>query len=195
MSDLIYGVPAATVNGFDAAYIASKDPQLQALWAKRIAGNVDGGSLIAEAEALARSGDALVLGECDAWGETPYFFMATKKIAGYAWWPNMMQPVPGSPSGFSDPNVRPPGALRVSIDPADFPPFNPPVITPPAAPSLIGNFMAFQINGKDVYSCAAQNHFAEAFPAKDAAGNVYLYHLLGSPAADPLERTGVWLKQ
>ncbi len=196
MSETIWGLDAARVNAFTDAYVKSKDLALQALWAKRLASNVDGGSLITEAEALAKGGDSLVLGEVDAWGECPLIFMITKKNAGYEWFPNMMQAVPGSPEGYGDPNVRPPGALRVSTDPNDFKPFTPPVVTPPAHHSVIGNsFGGFQIDGHEVFSAAAQDHFPEGFPVVGQDGSTYKYHLMGNPAADPLERTGVWLKQ
>lgn len=209
MNATIWGFDLATAQALQKAYALSRPPEIQALLAKRATPNlavppltyVDGPELYFEAQQLGKQG-LLVDGEIDGYGTLVIAAMTERLNSGYAWWVNIMQPVPGSPVGYSDPNVRPPGALKVSINPADFPPFNPPVVTPAPPASVIGPAFggSYQLPGPDgalhdVYSCAAQVHFTQWTVAEDASGAKYWYDLLGSPAVDLLERIGVWLKQ
>lgn len=75
------------------------------------------------------------------WGWDPFLTMTMREWYGYTWVPSAFQPqvavapglwVPGVPS--YDPLNIPPGAVRVSTDPADYPPFRPPKPAPTPAP-------------------------------------------------------------
>jgi hypothetical protein len=79
--------------------------------------------------------------------------MKLRIFYGYKWVPNALQPPvqiapgltqPGSTLTPYDPNSPPPGAIKVSIDPKDFPPFDPPPpppqpITVPVGGQAVGN--------------------------------------------------------
>ncbi len=74
------------------------------------------------------------------WGWSPFKVMKLRIDYGYTWTPNALQPpvqlAPGlSGSGLNlvpyDPNNPPGGAIKVSLDLADYPAFDPPV---PATP-------------------------------------------------------------
>jgi len=121
---------------FNALYYASKPPAVAAL--KDIG---DDGKRVAAANALAIQGYVIDL-QIDGLGDDPFWYMTFRKENGYTWWPSALQPpiseLPGL-AGFPgvtpyDPLHPPPGSIKVSIDPADYPPFNPPkpVVPPPA---------------------------------------------------------------
>lgn len=102
---------------------------------------------------LARQG-YLIDVPIQVWGWDPYLTMALRQSFGYTWVSSaLLAPVmvaPGLP-GFGtlpayDPKNPPPGSIKVSLDPADYPPFDPPVtvtvVTPPAVPvgqQAVGN--------------------------------------------------------
>lgn len=195
----IWGLDAATDLAFRNAYIASRDPRLQAIWQKRLGSNVDAWELLSEALTLAKGGEVLVNLAVDGYGSDPLPWMLDMENQGYHSMWNALQPA-GNVSAYSmPPGQAPPGAVLVSSNIADFPPFAVPAPVPPPAPSVVGNFMSFQLLGADgkmhdVYGCSAQFHFAEGFPVV-VNGATFLYHMMGNPEMDPLNRTGVWLKQ
>ncbi len=73
------------------------------------------------------------------WGWDPYLVMQLRVQFGYTWVPSALQPqvaVPPGLPGFGnlpayDPLHPPAGSIRVSLNVADYPPFDPP--PPPAA--------------------------------------------------------------
>ena len=75
------------------------------------------------------------------WGWDPYKVMKLRLEYGYTWVPNALQPpvqmAPGlSGSGINlvpyDPKNPPGGAIKVSVNLADYPPFDPPIPLPPS---------------------------------------------------------------
>jgi hypothetical protein len=190
MADTIWGFPAAQVTTFDNAYKASFDPRIQALW-----GVADFDARKAEALALAQEGllidVPIMVYLCD-----PFVTQFLRKQYGLFWTPSGLQ-TPLSNASFGGPysvaSPQPVGALKVSIDPADYPAFvpPPPVPVPPPLPvATPGNDLGFKINGYEVFSSSAQQHYVEGTETPDQQ---YSYHLLGNPLTSPLERVGVWL--
>lgn len=127
--DGIYQTPQAI---FDSAYWKSKPPAVQALKP-----NGDGSDKSALAQDLALKGEIIDV-PIMVWGWDPYIVMTLRRDLGFTWVPSALQnPVqvvpglnfPGLPS--YDPSNPPKGSIKVSADPADFPPFIPP---PPPAP-------------------------------------------------------------
>jgi len=75
------------------------------------------------------------------WGWDPYKVMKLRLEYGYTWVPSALQPpvqmAPGlSGSGINlvpyDPNNPPGGTIKVSVNLADYPPFDPPIPLPPS---------------------------------------------------------------
>lgn len=118
---------------FDAAYEASLPPQVAAL--AQIA------DLLAretEAAMLATQGFTIDV-PIQVWGWDPYLVMTYRKQYGYTWVPSALQANISIAPGVSqpgttpyDPNHPPSGSIKVSTNPADFPPFDPPTVTVPA---------------------------------------------------------------
>ena len=87
----------------------------------------------------------------DLWGWDPYKVMALRVAYGYAWVPSALQaPVSAAP-GLSgpgitpyDPTKPPAGSIPVSLDPAAYPPFDPPV-TP------VGNIISDPVGAYENY--------------------------------------------
>jgi hypothetical protein len=78
------------------------------------------------------------------WGWDPYKVMKLRIDYGYTWVPNALQPPVGAAPGLTgpgiipyDPNNPPGGAIKVSLDLKDYPPFDPPApATPPPGVSF-----------------------------------------------------------
>ena len=118
---------------FDAAYQASLPPQVAALGQI-----VDFDARSLAASLLAMQGFTIDV-PINVWGWDPFLTMTYRTNYGYTWVPSALQPnisiAPGVVQPGTvvyDPNKPPPGSIKVSTNPADFPPF-----TPPAPPSLI----------------------------------------------------------
>jgi hypothetical protein len=121
-------------TAFDKAYWASQPPELQALPAI-----ADLGQRTTRAAALATQGfivDVPIM----VWGWDPYLVMSMRENYGYTWVPSALQTnisvAPGvtQPGAVAyDPTHPPPGSIKVSINVADYPPYNPP---PTPAPQL-----------------------------------------------------------
>lgn len=112
---------------FDAAYWASQPPELRA----RLDDDLQRAGL--RAVQLAAKGfivDVPIM----VWGWDPYLTMKLRSDFGYTWVPSALQPPPGNAPGAPisatgiayDPLKPPPGSIRVSLDPKDYPPFDPP---------------------------------------------------------------------
>lgn len=198
-SATIWGVDAATLTAFDNAYWASQPTAVQALKSRT---NVDAYAIIGNALALVRQG-YLIDQEIMAYGSDPYCQMLARKNFGYAWWVNATQSVPGNATnGYADPGVKPPGALLVSINPADFPAFVDPSKAPAPPASVVGNDLGFTISGSEVFAAGVvpgiaisqQPKFADGQRVTVASGS-YVYHVLNSGVIGASERVAVWLKQ
>lgn len=68
-------------------------------------------------------------------GDDPFKLMQNRATYGYTWVPNALMAAPrvapgmvdvGHPNDWYDPNNPPPGAIKVSVNPDDYPPFDPP---------------------------------------------------------------------
>lgn len=135
--------PALTAEQiFDNAYEASLPPETRALLATPEQED--------RAKALAMKGfiiDAPIM----IWGEGPWRAMTIRQSYGFTWVPSMLQPPIEMAPGIQvpgqipyDPANPPAGSIKVSTDPADFPPWPVPVVAaPPSTP-------AAQILGKQI---------------------------------------------
>lgn len=84
------------------------------------------------------------------WGWSPYKTMLLRQQYGYTWVPSALQPpvliIPGiGVPGMMpyDPFNPPKGSIKVSLDPKDYPPFDPPAPIKPPAPDAkaVGVYM------------------------------------------------------
>jgi hypothetical protein len=117
---------------FDKAYWAAHPPEVRALqsiddFEQRTARGAD----------LATKGFTIDV-PIMLWGWDPYLVMKLRTDFGYTWVPSALQPAVTIAPGLSapgaipyDPTHPPPGAIHVSINIGDFPPFDPPNPTPP----------------------------------------------------------------
>ena len=218
-----FNLDQATVNAFDAAYITWLAPAAASLQQQRVTNNppIDAFTMAGLADQLTLQGIKFH-SDIVKWGQDPYGWHISRYNQGFRSYPNNAQQDPHSTDGWEDPNPVnwAPGALPVNPDiNATYPdgskiwvPFIAPA--PPAPPpSVIGNPMpGFTINGMQVFAAGVvtgipvnqQPKFSEGFEYSLPAGifsigkvplpaGKYLYHLLGDPAMDPLERTAVWL--
>lgn len=97
-----------------------------------------------KAYALALSGELIDVA-IDAWGWDPYTIMGMRKDQGWTWIPSALQPpVPLGP-GINFPGLPaydaahpPAGTIKVSIDPADYPPYEKAPAPVPVNMNLVG---------------------------------------------------------
>lgn len=197
----IWGFPASTVTAFDAAYWASQPTAVQALKGASNANPPNGGlpENVILAQQLMQQGytiDVPVM----VWQFDPYMTMYLREfVDGFSWVPSAGQ-APGGGTG-----IIPPGAIKVSTNLADYPPFNPPPI--PVQPPLtnpIGPDMGFQMGATgvgapfnapcEVFSCSATDPNPVGYIYKSTAGAMYLKYALGSELMSPTQRVCVWLE-
>jgi hypothetical protein len=192
----VYNATAAEIAAFTKAYILSLDPELQASWNKRINNNpsLPYETMFLEMMAIAQKGRILLNFDVDCMGACPLLWMITMENQGYHSMWNALQPA-GNVSAYADPNPKnwPAGAVRVSSNINDWPPFLPVPPSPtPFDPSLVGVDMCFSepVDGVnyEVFSARAQAHFNEGY-----MNGAYMYHLMGHELMNPNQRTGVWL--
>jgi hypothetical protein len=122
---------------FDKAYWTSQPPELRALPVVE-----DFDQRVKRAADLASKGftvDVPIM----VWTWDPYLVMKNRQDYGYTWVPSALQPnisvAPGVNQPGSvpyDPTHPPAGSIRVSLNMADYPPFNPP---PPAPQQQAAN--------------------------------------------------------
>ncbi len=95
------------------------------------------------------------------WGWDPYKVMRLRMDFGYTWVPNALQPPLGAAPGLTGPGITPydpahppGGAIKVSIDPKDYPPFDPPApaVKPPGVQFSEGSPVGVQSVGNLYYS-------------------------------------------
>lgn len=142
----IFGFDAGTVETFDRAYVASKPTPVQALFAGDLGQQNSAGQAIQPLDAYARYELAVQLAQrgfiidedIDAHGADPYLTMLVREQYGNTWEPSAMQPAAEGPCT----GPVPAGAIKVSTNLADYPPFTPPAApeTPTAGP-LVGNLL------------------------------------------------------
>jgi hypothetical protein len=127
---------------FDALYLASLPPAVAALFKLPAAS----AARIAAAYQLAKSGTLIdYTVQVNGWDA---FDIMTDRIAlGETWVPSMLQSNLGQPDGIAepgeplqpgqtayDPSKPPAGSIKVSVNPADYPPFVPPTPVPTPTP-------------------------------------------------------------
>jgi len=125
------------------------------------------------------------------WGWDPYKVMVLRKQYGYTWVPSALQSpvqiapglsVPGSTLTPYDPLHPPPGAIKVSTDTADFPPFDPPVAPQPATDDPVGGQ-----NVGNIYYATPGEAYPDGAKFTDPRGT-FLKHVV----IYPFGRTGYW---
>jgi hypothetical protein len=128
---------ASSAAAFNAAYWAHQAPDVRAL--KDVA---DPSERAQRAASLAMQGlqiDVPIM----AWGFDPYLTMKMRRDYGFTWVPTATQPRVTIAPGLSAPGATPydpdhpiPGSIKVSLDLADYPPFDPPApVTPAPTPN------------------------------------------------------------
>ncbi|MBZ5609309.1 MAG: hypothetical protein LAP38_13685 [Acidobacteriia bacterium] len=132
----------ATQQQFNDAYRAFLPPELRELMAMPDGSPADAAAKTQRASDLAQKGftvDVPIM----VWNWDPYLVMQLRQQFGYTWVPSALQPpitvAPGLP-GFGtlssyDPLHPPAGSIRVSLNLADYPPFDPPAPPAPHTPA------------------------------------------------------------
>ena len=118
----------------DDIYWAAKPPAVRAL--RELPSGTDRDT---KAQALAQSGYLLDV-PIDVWNWDAVTTMGVRQQLGFTWVPSALQPPLNGQIGTGAP---PPGAIRVSVNAADYPPFDPPA--PPVLQST--NVVGWQIFG------------------------------------------------
>ena len=184
----LFGVNIDNLAAFDAAYIASKPPAIQALFGMNPQSNRP-----AEAYSLATQGYILDYW-IDAIGADPYLAMVQRTVVDqFVWVPSSLQAQPGNPYTMQSGPV-PPGAIKVSTNIADYPPFNPAPPVPPAAVSPIGSDLGFQIGGKEAFSAQAGDPYPANAVYTGTAGT-FVKTPVGTELMSAEQIVYVWLKQ
>jgi len=188
---------------FNGAYFLSQPPEIQALIRMNSPAyamppgapgtNADQSTIGSTAATLAQKGFAVDV-PIMVWGWDPYLTMSLRQSAGYTWVPTALQaPMMVAPNlpGFGtlpayDPNNPPAGSIKVSLNLADYPPFDPPapavpvpVVTDPVGLQSVGNLYLSVVG--DAYPDGAQY--------SDARGT-FLKHV----TITPFGRTTYWEK-
>jgi len=124
---------------FDAAYWASQPEPVATLQSIS-----DPAARQAAAATLAAQGYVIDV-PIDAWSWDPYQVMTLRQQYGYTWVPSALQPPVAIAPGLGQPGVLPydplnppKGSIKVSTNPADFPPIHPPVVAAPLSTVLVG---------------------------------------------------------
>lgn len=112
----------------DAIYIASKHPDVRALFDLP-----SGATRDAKAQQLAQAGHILDVA-IDVWNWDPVTTMGCRVQLGFSWVPSALQ---APLNGAIGTGPVPPGAIKVSVNAADYPPYDPPV-TPIVATNVVG---------------------------------------------------------
>lgn len=196
---VIWGVDFSNVSLTPDIYWNAQAPAVRAL--RNLTVNA---ARIKQAQALAVAG-YVIDAQIHGFGQDPLIEMLVRKNQGFTWVPNAMQaPIqvmpgltfPGLPS--YDPANPPPGSIKVSLDAADYPPFDPLPPPVPVTAAHIGPDFMFQMANAagvmcEVFASNATEHFPEGHVYTDPSGS-YSYHILGAEMMSPSQRTAVWLK-
>jgi hypothetical protein len=128
------------------------------------------------------------------WGWDPYLVMKLRQDFGYTWVPSALQPAVTIAPGISSPGMvaydvthPPSGAIHVSTNISDYPPFNPPpaqVVSPAANNDPVG----LQSVGV-LYLSVPGETYADGQRTTDARGT-FLKHVV----ITPFGRTNYWEK-
>ena len=117
------------------------------------------------------------------WGWDPYKVMKLRLEYGYTWVPNALQSPVGAAPGLKgpgitpyDPDNPPGGAIKVSLNLADYPPFDP----PPAPAAVQTTPVGAQSVGNVYYSLPGDVGFQDGYKYADPRGT-FVKHVLISP--------------
>ncbi|HLG97126.1 MAG TPA: hypothetical protein VKX49_12510 [Bryobacteraceae bacterium] len=191
------GVSLSAEQQFDQAYRAAQPPEVRALMDMPADSPDAISARIARGAALAAKGytiDAPIM--IYAWD--PYLCMTERLNAGMVWVPSALQPGLGMPGQFSSPGLDtpgtlgpypatpPPGSIKVSVNLADYPPFDVPAPPPPpTAQSPVGP----QSLGTLYLSNALGNTYPDGSMFTEARGT-FLKHV----SITPFGRSNYWEK-
>jgi hypothetical protein len=184
------------INQFDAAYWASQPPELRELnvvTQKPSGENVDD-QLVRQDRAVQLAAKGFIIDtQIMIWGWDPYKVMKLRIQYGYTWVPSALQPpvqiapgltVPGSTLIPYDPLHPPLGTIKVSINPADFPPFDPP---PPPTPHPANESPVGGMNLGNIYYAVPGEVYLDGAKFTDSRGT-FVKHVV----INPFGRTGYW---
>lgn len=153
--------PATSANSMRNAYAESLDPVRQALMLNYILLTTEGLATYNAALGQALLSQAMDNGlpidpAIDILGMDPYTTMMSRIASGCSWTYSLgmswTAPTPQDPfHGWTGP--MPPGGLIVSVDPADFPKYNPP--TPPTPPEPAHCPVGQQIPGTNLWEISS----------------------------------------
>jgi hypothetical protein len=173
------GIPEPSGSAFDAAYWAHQPPEV-----RELRDMTDANQRLSRASDLAMKGFTIDV-PIMAWAFDPYYTMRLRRDYGFTWVPSALQPpvsiapsltMPGTAP--YDPNAAPPGSIKVSLDPADYPPFNPPA--PPApAPVQSGSPVGDQSVG-NIYHGQAWDSAPDGTVVVEPRGK-FLKHRIATP--------------
>jgi hypothetical protein len=163
---------------FDQVYWASQPPEVRTL-----PSIPDQDSRATRAADLASKGFVIDV-PIMVWSWDAYLVMKMRSDFGYVWVPAALQaPITIAPGLSSpgtvpyDPAHPPSGSIRVSINTADYPPYNPPTLTPlptassdPVGPQSVGV----------LYNSVAGENFPDGAKFTDARGT-FLKHVAITP--------------
>jgi len=172
---------------FDQAYWASQPPEIRALPSIE-----DQGCRATRAADLATKGFVIDV-PIMVWSWDAYLVMQQRLSFGYTWVPAALQtpvticPGLGAPGTVPyDPAHPPAGSIKVSLNLADYPPFNPPAVTPsptantdPVGPQAVGV----------LYNSVPGDNFPDGAKFTDSRGT-FLKHV----TITPFGRTNYWEK-
>lgn len=190
---------------FNAAYIASKDPRIQALFTMNNTNPPGGRDKAAYALAL---GGLIIDAVIDGDGQDPFNIMSDREQDGYLWTESALMTV--TDTSLEEKLPIPPGGIKVSTYLADYPPYGGYPPPPPPTDSVVGNSLGCtsdQISpsvlpAMQVFTSNANQHYPEGkiHTMTSAGGSGLLkagdkvsYHLMGDPLMDNQQRLGVWL--
>ena len=179
------GVPVAD---FNQIYWSHQPPEIQQLRTLS-----DSNLLLSRAMQLAAIG-FLVDVPIMIWGWDPLKVMQMRQSYGYTWVPSAMMPPVQMAPGVSmpgatpyDPSAPPAGAIRVSTDPSDYPPFCP--LLPPGPVNEVVVGCPILGMPKMFYALGAATTWPDGTTATDPRGTFRLHRVRG-PMAD-----SVWFEQ
>lgn len=191
------GVSLSAEQQFDQVYRAAQPPEVRSLMDMPADSQEAISARVSRGAALAAKGytiDAPIM--IYAWD--PYLCMSQRLAAGLTWVPSALQPGLGMPGGYSFPGLNTPGlqpytskapagAIVVSVNPADYPPFDPPAPVPqisapvdPVGPQSVGNLYL---------STAAGNAYPDGATLSEQRGT-FLKHV----SVTPFGRMNYWEK-
>lgn len=174
---------------FDAAYRASRPLEVEVL--RYIE---DFTARLSRAAELAAKGFVIDV-PIDAWGWDPAKVMELRVSQGYTWVPSALMPAVTIAPGIGAPgmvpydaNNPPPGAIKVSVNISDYPPFKP-TSPPVSVPNAQSDPVGLQSLG-NLYLSVPGETYADGQRYTDDPRGVFLKHVV----ITPFGRTNYWEK-